>query len=290
MSHDFVDHFRGAGRRFDYTWEERWARDQGYSKIIPEAVNGLLAKLGLDPEQPPKTWEDYLAVAKAIQVIVGNGGCGPPAVDDCVGSSTNADPAAEAVTFTAESGQTYHIVIDGRSDATSAFSLAVTTPPTSFRLNEVGSDSPDFVEIINRGACAADAARLQLEHVTECDSVSFTFPAGSTVAAGAVLRLVDTDAIVGNEIFFGANFCDTGYGVTSLCSGACDDACSTLMDHLERSIDGTDPGGPACAGFDPAPVDTSALGANAVRRAAFAGAAPGPFQQADWTTGPPTRE
>ena len=45
VSHDFVDHYRGAERRFDYTWEERWVREEGYAKIIPQAVNGLLAKL-----------------------------------------------------------------------------------------------------------------------------------------------------------------------------------------------------------------------------------------------------
>ena len=48
VSHDFVDHYRGAGRRFDYMWEERWVRDLGYSKIIPQAVTGLLDKLELD--------------------------------------------------------------------------------------------------------------------------------------------------------------------------------------------------------------------------------------------------
>ena len=47
VSYDFVEHYRGAGHRFDYTWEERWARDEGYGKIIPEAVNGLLDKLKL---------------------------------------------------------------------------------------------------------------------------------------------------------------------------------------------------------------------------------------------------
>ena len=26
VSHDFIDHYRGAERRFDYTWEERWVR------------------------------------------------------------------------------------------------------------------------------------------------------------------------------------------------------------------------------------------------------------------------
>ncbi|MFZ1985157.1 MAG: SDR family NAD(P)-dependent oxidoreductase, partial [Desulfatitalea sp.] len=47
VSYDFVDHYRAAGRQFDYVWEERWARDEGYAKIIPEAINGLLAKLGI---------------------------------------------------------------------------------------------------------------------------------------------------------------------------------------------------------------------------------------------------
>ena len=44
---DFVDHFRGAGEDFDYGWEERWIRDEGYSKIVPVAVGALLAKTGV---------------------------------------------------------------------------------------------------------------------------------------------------------------------------------------------------------------------------------------------------
>jgi len=47
VSYDFVDHYRGSANRFDYVWEERWARDQGYGRIIPEAVTGLLDKLSL---------------------------------------------------------------------------------------------------------------------------------------------------------------------------------------------------------------------------------------------------
>ncbi|MEW5726053.1 MAG: 3-oxoacyl-[acyl-carrier-protein] synthase III C-terminal domain-containing protein, partial [Thermodesulfobacteriota bacterium] len=47
VTRDFVDHYRGAGHQYDYMWEERWVRDEGYSKIIPEAVEGLLGKLGL---------------------------------------------------------------------------------------------------------------------------------------------------------------------------------------------------------------------------------------------------
>jgi 3-hydroxy-3-methylglutaryl CoA synthase/NAD(P)-dependent dehydrogenase (short-subunit alcohol dehydrogenase family) len=47
---DFVDHYRGAQQRFDYNWEERWARDAGYAEIIPRVVGGLFEKLGIGME------------------------------------------------------------------------------------------------------------------------------------------------------------------------------------------------------------------------------------------------
>jgi 3-hydroxy-3-methylglutaryl CoA synthase len=43
VSMDFVDHFRGDESDFDYGWEERWIRDEGYSKIVPPAHQGGLA-------------------------------------------------------------------------------------------------------------------------------------------------------------------------------------------------------------------------------------------------------
>ncbi len=54
VSYDFVDHFRGDGHRFDYMWEERWVRDEGYSKIIPEAVHGLFDRLSLSMDDVDK--------------------------------------------------------------------------------------------------------------------------------------------------------------------------------------------------------------------------------------------
>ena len=42
-SMDFVDHFRGEDADFDYTWEERWIRDEGYVKIVPPAIKAALA-------------------------------------------------------------------------------------------------------------------------------------------------------------------------------------------------------------------------------------------------------
>jgi 3-hydroxy-3-methylglutaryl CoA synthase len=46
---DFVDHFRAEGESFNYQWESRWVRDEGYGKIAPQAVKAALAKLGLTP-------------------------------------------------------------------------------------------------------------------------------------------------------------------------------------------------------------------------------------------------
>lgn len=46
---DFVDHYRGHGAEFDYGWEEHWVRDEGYLKIVPEAVTALLRKAKIEP-------------------------------------------------------------------------------------------------------------------------------------------------------------------------------------------------------------------------------------------------
>ena len=46
---DFVDHFRGEGFEFDYTWEERWIRDEGYNKIVPAALADLFKTTDVKP-------------------------------------------------------------------------------------------------------------------------------------------------------------------------------------------------------------------------------------------------
>ncbi len=44
---DFVDHFRGEHEEFDYAWEERWIRDEGFAKIVPPVVERALASAKL---------------------------------------------------------------------------------------------------------------------------------------------------------------------------------------------------------------------------------------------------
>ncbi len=42
----FIDHFRATGEAYDYVWEERWIRDEGYAKLIPPVVKAALREAG----------------------------------------------------------------------------------------------------------------------------------------------------------------------------------------------------------------------------------------------------
>ena len=54
ISTDFVDHYRGSDKKYDYVWEERWTRDAGYGEFIPRVVNGLFDKLGIGMDDVDK--------------------------------------------------------------------------------------------------------------------------------------------------------------------------------------------------------------------------------------------
>ncbi len=73
---DFVDHFREAGADYDYVWEERWLRDEGYRKIFPEAVKALCRDTGIAPDCIAHAIFP-LADLKTAQVIAKD--CGLPA-------------------------------------------------------------------------------------------------------------------------------------------------------------------------------------------------------------------
>lgn len=51
IADDFIDHYRADGSKYDYGWEERWIRDEGYMKIVPAAVNALLEQQQIDASQ-----------------------------------------------------------------------------------------------------------------------------------------------------------------------------------------------------------------------------------------------
>ncbi|MBA2919522.1 3-hydroxy-3-methylglutaryl CoA synthase [Sphingomonas sp. MAH-20] len=45
---DFVDHFRQSDQPYDYGWEARWIRDEGYTKLLGGAIAAALGGAGLN--------------------------------------------------------------------------------------------------------------------------------------------------------------------------------------------------------------------------------------------------
>jgi len=70
ISHDFPDHWRAAGESYEHQWEDRFIRDEAYSKFIAEGLKGLFAKCGLAPNQMAKVaypclyGADFMKIAK----------------------------------------------------------------------------------------------------------------------------------------------------------------------------------------------------------------------------------
>ena len=60
----FADHFRSSGQSYDYHWEERWVRDEGYLKIVPEVVERLFKNTGVSAAQI-----DYFCLAATISGV-----------------------------------------------------------------------------------------------------------------------------------------------------------------------------------------------------------------------------
>ena len=51
LADDFIDHYRGEEAEFDYDWEERWIRDEGFMKSVPLVVDTLLNNSGVTSEE-----------------------------------------------------------------------------------------------------------------------------------------------------------------------------------------------------------------------------------------------
>jgi len=80
-TYDFADHYKGKAKDFDYVWEERWTKDEGFKKIIPEAISGYLEQTGgkiTDYDKvvyPCYYAREHMGIAKQL-------GCDPAKVQD----------------------------------------------------------------------------------------------------------------------------------------------------------------------------------------------------------------
>lgn len=225
--------------------------------------------------------------------------CNPLDTLACVpgGYSGTEGTVSEFVRWDATMGQTYYVVVDGFDGAVSGFTLQVGTALGDVLLHEISSDTVDFVELRNHGACDVNLGNFSLYHGPSCQApFDFTFP-GVLLAPLGVFRAVETGVVLEpNETSFGTTVCDFSddIGFTALCAGPCDTAsCTNVLDYVERDGnlgDAFAPAGPSCVSFSPGPVDVSSLNIGdefSVRRAAFSGV-PLLFERGDWGLGPTT--
>jgi len=74
LSYDFMDQWRADGDRYNRMWEDRWIRDQAYTRFIPEAISGLLKKYGLELKDFAKVvypciyLREHAAIARRLQL------------------------------------------------------------------------------------------------------------------------------------------------------------------------------------------------------------------------------
>lgn len=102
---DFVDHFRGAEEAFDYNWEERWIRDEGYAKIVPPTIERALKSAKVKAEDVatfilPSTFKGVAeSIAKKLKIK-------PEAVRDNLAANVGEAGCAHALVMLAHALET----------------------------------------------------------------------------------------------------------------------------------------------------------------------------------------
>lgn len=110
----FVDHFRAAQARYDYHWEERWVRDEGYAKLVPAAIAAALADadIGIGAVAHFVMPSMQRGAAEAVAKKVGFGGAIASGLDGDVGyaGAAHALLMLAHVLETARAGETILLV------------------------------------------------------------------------------------------------------------------------------------------------------------------------------------
>lgn len=73
LSYDFMDRIRIDSDRFVHAAEDKWIRDEGYTRFIPEAISGLFKKYSLGPKDFSKVIFPCLYVREHSLIAKGLG-------------------------------------------------------------------------------------------------------------------------------------------------------------------------------------------------------------------------
>lgn len=200
----FVDHYRATGERYDYSWEERWIRDEGYGKILPPAIKSALAETTLQAGDV-----DYFCLPVTMKgvaaAIAKKSGIKPEAVcddlaDNCGDTGTAHSLMMLAATLEkAKPGERIMVVTFGAGcdvlvfEATDAIASYVPAYPVSGQVAR-GVVEPHYTKLLSfHGEIALDWGMrgefnekiAQTQAYRESDQLA-TFTAGKCPDCGAV--------------------------------------------------------------------------------------------------------
>ncbi|MDB5713050.1 MAG: hydroxymethylglutaryl-CoA synthase family protein [Sphingomonadales bacterium] len=102
---DFVDHFRSTGAEFDYTWESRWIRDEGYTGLIGAAIKAALAKFGVEGAAIDR-FVVPITLRGVAEGLAKRAGVKPEAVTDSLGQTVGEAGVAHATLLLAAALET----------------------------------------------------------------------------------------------------------------------------------------------------------------------------------------
>lgn len=105
VSIDFVDHFRSSGEAFDYSWESRWIRDEGYMKIAGEALKTAIEKNAIPPSRVSKLLV-AIPVKGVAEALAKGAGIDPACVHENLQSTLGHAGAAQPFVLLAHALQT----------------------------------------------------------------------------------------------------------------------------------------------------------------------------------------
>lgn len=131
----FVDHFRPSDAEHDYFWEERWIRDEGYIKLVPEAIAEALceANLGISDVRTLIMASPLKGMVAAVAKVLNFKGDVADSLDAEVGYTGTAHPLLQLVKVleTAKTGE--RILVIGFGQGAEVIILEVTDHISSFR-------------------------------------------------------------------------------------------------------------------------------------------------------------
>lgn len=83
---DFVDHFRATGMDFDYVWEARWIREEGFQKIAADGLKAALKTFGVAGDDIAHC-AIAICASRAAQAVAKMAGIDPERVTDTMVSN-----------------------------------------------------------------------------------------------------------------------------------------------------------------------------------------------------------